>query len=112
MSDFLTTPDSYDNFLEQMKACAASIHELQRQAAQSCTPAVSDLIHTKSQDAQAIEHTLDRLLDCACHPEGLALFKSLCRYYFTLNQAATADYVRYYREMWDSESDPKQEDAL
>jgi hypothetical protein len=44
---------------------------------------------------------LDRLLDCACIPEGLALFRTLCSYYFTLNPAATADYVGAYREMWD-----------
>ena len=31
----LAMPDSYDNFLMQMKVCTASLHELQRQAAQS-----------------------------------------------------------------------------
>ena len=45
---------------------------------------------------------LDSLLDCACIPEGLALFRTLCRYYFTLNPAATADYIRAYRDMWDN----------
>ena len=49
------------------------------------------------------EHLLDRLLDCACIPEGLALFRSLCRYYYYLNPAATADYIGAYREMWDND---------
>lgn len=97
-------PDNYDRFLEQMRDCAAGLVELRRQAAQACAPAVHDLIRTRSQDASAIEHTLDRLLDSACHPEGLTLFKSLCRYYFTLDPAATADYIRIYREMWDDDA--------
>ena len=33
------------------------------------------------------------------------LFKRLCRYYYTLDPAATADYVHSYRGMWDSEGD-------
>ncbi len=50
-------PDSYNNILNR---CAASLLDLQRQAAQSCAPVGNDLIRTKSQDAHAIEHTLDR----------------------------------------------------
>ncbi len=52
-----------------------------------------------------IEHTLDHLLDCACIPEGLALFKSLCRHYYGINLTNTASYVQAYREMWDTEAD-------
>lgn len=61
------------------------------------------IIATRSRDARHIEHTLDHLLDFACHPDGLVLYKSLCRYYYTIDPAATADYVGFYREMWDSE---------
>jgi hypothetical protein len=105
-------PDTYDTFLEQMKDCVGLLVELQRQAAEGCAPVVHDLIRTRSQDTSAIEHTLDRLLDCACHPEGLTLFKSLCRYYFTLDPAATADYIRIYREMWDDDTDESHEEPL
>ena len=54
------------------------------------------------------KHTLDRLLDVADHPAGLKLFKRLCRYYYPIAPAATADYIHAYREMWDAEekSDP------
>lgn len=51
-------PDSYDNLLMQMKECAASLHELQRQAAQSGARVVNDLIRTKPQDEQAIKRNL------------------------------------------------------
>ncbi len=54
----LNMPDSYDSLLIQMKECAASLHELQRQAAQSCALVVNDLIRTKSQDADAIKRNL------------------------------------------------------
>jgi hypothetical protein len=51
-----------------------------------------------------IEHTLDQLLDVACLPEGLALFKTLCRHYDTLDPQATASHIHAYREMWDDET--------
>ncbi len=105
-------PNIYDTFLEQMTDCAAGLVELRRQAAQVCAPVVHDLIRTRSQDTHAIEHTLDRLLDCACHPEGLILFKTLCRYYFMLDPAATADYIRIYREMWDDNAEESHEETL
>ena len=56
-----------------------------------------------------IERTLDYLLDHACIPQGLALFKSLCRHYWEINPQATASYINAYREMWDSEdqNDPE-----
>ncbi len=90
------TPD-----LEGIRGLAASLNALHRQMAAACAPSVQSIIRSRSQDHQHIEQLLDRLLDCACIPEGLALFRSLCRYYFTLNPAATADYVGAYREMWD-----------
>ena len=67
----------------------------------ACAPSVQSVIQSRSRDHQHIEHLLDRLLGCACIPEGLALFRALCRYYFTLNPVATASYVGAYRDMWD-----------
>jgi hypothetical protein len=60
-------------------------------------------VRSGSGDVQRIEHTLDQLLDVACLPEGLALFKTLCRHYWALDPQATASYVQAYREMWDDE---------
>jgi hypothetical protein len=34
----------------------------------------------------------------------LLLYKKLCRYYWKINPQATADYINYYREMWDNDS--------
>ncbi len=82
---------------------AASLNVIHQQMAAAYAPIVHDIVRSRCRDQQQIEHTLDRLLDCACIPEGLALFKALCRYYYTLNPAATADYVFAYRDMWDSD---------
>ena len=94
----------------QISALAARLNDLHRQRVAALTPIAQDLIQSQVREAQAIEHTLDHLLDCACIPEGLALFKALCRYYYAINPAATAGYVHAYRDMWDSE-EPGNEQA-
>ena len=94
---------SEDPDFAAIRTLAASLHGLHQQMAASHAPIVHRLIQSRSRDPQAIEHTLDRLLDCACIPEGLALFKALCRYYYSINPAATAGYVHAYRDLWDSE---------
>ena len=86
-----------------IRSLAATLHDLHRQRVAALTPIAQNLIQSQSREAQEIELTLDHLLDCACIPEGLALFKALCRYYYAINPAATAGYVHAYRDMWDSE---------
>jgi len=79
--------------------------------AKSYAPIVQNIIQRRSRDVQEIEQALDRVLDCACIPEGLELFKHLCRYYYSINPTATAHYVFTYREMWDNVADHKEEIA-
>ncbi len=100
-----------DSDFDGIRALAASLCDLQRQMVAAYAPSTTDIIRTRCRDNRHIEQTLDHLLDCACIPEGLALFKSLCRYYYTLNPAVTSEYIGCYREMWDSESDQEQEAA-
>jgi len=99
----LALPPADPDFAE-IRALAATLHDLHRQQVATLTPIVQDLIRSRSRTAQEIEHTLDHLLDCACIPEGLALFKALCRYYYAIDPAATASYVHAYRDMWDSDA--------
>lgn len=101
------SPVSDSNFAE-LRSLVATLRDLHRQQAATFAPIVQDIISTGSQDVWEIEHTLDQLLDCACIPEGLALFKSLCRYYYGINPTTTAVYVYAYRDMWDSEEDQGQ----
>jgi hypothetical protein len=94
----------------QISALAARLHDLHRQQVAALKPIAQDLIQSQSLESQEIEHALDHLLDCAGIPEGLALFKALCRYYYAINPVATAGYVHAYRDMWDSE-EPGNEQA-
>jgi hypothetical protein len=96
-------PPGYDDMLNNIKGLVEGLRGLQELGVAQYTPVVETIIATRSRDAHHIQHTLDHLLDFACHPAGLVLFKSLCRYYYSLDPAATADYVNFYREMWDSE---------
>jgi hypothetical protein len=93
------SPVGDPNFAE-IRALAGTLHDLHRQKAAALAPAVQSLIKNRSRNVHEIEHTLDHLLDCACIPEGLALFKSLCRHYFTFNPTATTQYINAYRGMW------------
>jgi len=101
---------SYQDQLAELKRLTADVQALRKQAIEALAPVVQELVRSDSRDVQRIEHTLDQLLDLACLPEGLALFKTLCRHYRTLVPQATADYVHAYREMWDDEAqgDPKE----
>ena len=96
-------PDAYRALLDDLSAAIAPLQTLHQQAVESLAPSVRKIIESRSRDARLIEQTLDHLLDHACIPQGLALFKSLCRYYWELNPQATASYINAYREMWDSD---------
>lgn len=94
---------TYQDLLAELKTTAAGLQTLHEQAIEALTPTVQDMVRSGSRDVQRIEHTLDQLLDHACLLEGLALFKTLCRHYWTLEPQATANYVHAYREMWDAD---------
>jgi hypothetical protein len=97
------SPDSgaYSAFLDSLTAVIAPLQVLHQQAIEALTPNVHDIIESNSRDARLIEHTLDHLLDHACIPHGLVIFKSLCRYYWAIDPHATASYIYAYCEMWD-----------
>ncbi|WP_045477028.1 hypothetical protein [Serpentinimonas barnesii] len=94
---------TYQDLLAELKQHMAELQALREQAIEALTPAVQDMVRSGSRDVQRIEHTLDKLLGVACLPEGLTLFKTLCRHYWTLDPQATASYVHAYREMWDTD---------
>lgn len=97
------TSEPYRDLLDDVAAVIAPLQALHQQAVEAHTPTVREILQNGSRDVRLIEHTLDQLLDHACIPKGLALFKSLCRHYWQLNPQATASYINAYREMWDSD---------
>ena len=79
------------------------MRDLQQRATQQYQPVVDDILRTGSRDARHIERTLDSLLDFCGHEPVLAMNKQLCRHYWAIDPAATAGYIRAYRERWDSD---------
>ena len=101
--------DAYQGLLHDLTAVMAPLQTLHQEAVADFSPIVRDILQNRSRDTRLIEHTLDHLLDHACIPQGLACFRSLCRYYWQINPQATASYICAYREMWGSEAGDDQE---
>ena len=99
---------SDDDAMQAIRTLVDSMRDLQRQAAQRYQPVVDEILSTQSRDTQYIEHTLDGLLDFCGHEPVLHLYKQLCRHYWEIDPAATADYVNAYREYWDSDAEEAQ----
>jgi hypothetical protein len=91
------------DLVEAIGKLAKSRSGLARQAVAAYAPVVNSIVQEQSRDASHIEQTLDGLLDFCFDPEALLLYKKLCRHYFDIDPTATAEYVRFYRERWDSE---------
>jgi len=64
---------------------------------------IGTLIEERETNPHIIEHTLDLLLDMAqlgfCEPE----FRRLNNYYATLDEEASKDYTRFYKEMYEED---------
>jgi hypothetical protein len=88
---------------QEIYRLADRIQDIQQQAEEQYLPVVDNLIRTGSQDIATIEHTLNGLLDFCGNPAVLQLYKRLCRHYWQIDPAATANHINAYREMWDSE---------
>jgi hypothetical protein len=102
-------PDTsaYLDLLNALSTAISPLQTLHQKAIEALKPSVQVLVRSGSRDVHQIEHTLDQLLNHACTPEGLTLFKTLCRHYWLIDPQATASYVQAYREMWagDEEND-------
>ena len=94
-----------DALLENVSALTGQMQGLARQAHAGYAAEVDAVIAARSRDARNIERLLDGILDFGFDDAMTQLFKRLCRYYYTLDPAATADYVHTYRDMWDSEEE-------
>jgi hypothetical protein len=64
---------------------------------------VENIIESNTKNQQTIERCLDGILDFCYDKKMLLLYKKLCRYYVTINEAAVIEYINIYRELWDSE---------
>lgn len=95
---------SSEELLNAIKNIAKDLGKLNQQAYQTYQLNVDAIILSKTTDNSPIENLLDDMLGFCGDEHVLELYKKLCRYYWEINPQATANYVHYYREMWDSES--------
>lgn len=92
----------YDSLLKSVAGLARETQQLARRAVQEYSPAVEAILRSGCRDTRRIESTLDGLLGFCFDPDVLVIYKKLCRYYYDIDPQATASYVQFYREMWDS----------
>ena len=85
-----------------IKAIVKQFSNLANEALKVYTPIVNEIIEKQNQDENHIQRTLDYLLDFCFDEKMLTLYRRLCRYYWDINPHATANYIDYYREMYDS----------
>ena len=96
--------ETVDTSHQALIGLARELHDLKGRAVQQYQPVVNDILRTGCRDASYIERTLDGLLGFCDHEPMLAMFRALCRHYWSVDAAAAAWYVQAYREMWDGES--------
>jgi threonine dehydrogenase-like Zn-dependent dehydrogenase len=82
---------------------AIRVRALYAEAVLHYTPVVNQIVQSDSQEHLKIEYVLDCLLDYCGNEQALDLFKQLCRHYGKIDPIAMDDYVKSYREMWDSD---------
>ncbi len=90
---------------KNLSELAKRIQDLTKQAYNEYKPRVDDIVTNKRTNQKEIEWLLSQMLDFCSDEQVLSLYKTLCRYFWDINPQATADYIRYYREMWDSDED-------
>ena len=91
-------PDS----LHQLASALVAVHQ---RMAKEWEPIVEEHIASGCTDVETMQRTLDWVLSCACDPQGLVLYRRLCRHLWSVDQLAAAQAVLAYREMWDPDDE-------
>jgi len=98
-----TDDAAYNAFYKEVAELCRGLNDLAKIAIAQLKPEVDALIRSRCTDDNTIQRLLDRLLDYAPYEGGLPLFKRLLRYYRYINPHATADYIRFYKEMYEDD---------
>ena len=92
-----------DSISSEFRPIALAIKRLAKQARQQYSLEVDAVVREQSQSRKRIEHLLNGMLDFCFDDEMLALYRKLCRYYFSIAPEATVSYIYAYRDLWDNE---------
>jgi hypothetical protein len=104
--------EAYDAMLGDIRGIVSSMRALHLQTLSGFAPIVHNIIQEHCRDAQHIQLTLDSIFDCAGLPEGLLLYKKLCRYYFDIDPETTARYVYDYRDWYENDDASDLDDSI
>jgi hypothetical protein len=89
--------------IEEIAKILENHDQLALQAREQYEPLVNNIIASQNNDVNHICYTMDFMLDFCFDEQMLFLYRRLCRYLLGIDPQAAADYVNYYREMWDAE---------
>lgn len=97
----------HENVLfQEVSNMIESIQPLINQNLSLLTNQVDIIIKSRERDDNRIQRLLDSVLDyTGMCDDGLILFKRLCRYYYDINPQVTAEYIRIYHDLYDSEEE-------
>jgi len=95
-----------NTFFQKVSSMIESMQPLISQNILILANHVDVIIKSRERDDNCIQRLLDSVLDYAgmCD-DGLILFKRLCRYYYSINPQATAEYISIYHDLYDSEKE-------
>lgn len=89
-----------------LRELAKSLIALQGASLAQLRPLANQILATKDRNVDRIEQVLDRLLDGACCiPEGLEIYRRLCRHLWFIDQNRAAKHVYAYRDVWGDPDD-------
>jgi hypothetical protein len=86
--------------LQPLRELASGLRRLTDEALRVYSAEVAAIVRVRCRDESRIEHTLDGLLGFGYDEAVMEIYKTLCRYYVTLNPQATAEYVHACRDAW------------
>ena len=84
---------------------AEALQSFSKTSIKQYTPLVNEIITQKIEDESHIQKVLDLLLDFCFDEDVLYLYRRLCRYYMDINPKATAEYIEYYKGIYDSKAE-------
>jgi hypothetical protein len=90
--------------IEDLKPLAEQLQQLQKKAYVVYKAEVENIISQQIKDNNTIELMLDYILGFCTDNQMLSLYKKLCRYYWNINPQSTANYINYYKEMWENQT--------
>jgi hypothetical protein len=103
---------SSNTFYEEISELCRGLNGIAKIAIAQLKPEVDTVIRSGCKDDATIQRLLDRLLDYAPYEGGLPLYKRLLRYYYPINATSTANYIRYYKEMYEDEDENSEQNVF